>query len=84
MIGKIIQVEYTCALCGLKDVKLNVLARHSEEPVKEWMDNLIRVVSINHWHRSGGCKAETMTSLKIPINQEPDTWIGAPVESKVN
>lgn len=71
-----ITILYSCDLCGLKDVKIAVAARDDDSDIMIWMDSLIRKIAADHSHRSPRCKAVSISSVNIPIDD--DTCIGGP------
>lgn len=60
-------LRYTCDLCGLNDVSLDVPAREHEDVVA-WMHATVQRVADDHRRLSPGCPARELTHLKIPIS----------------
>jgi hypothetical protein len=72
-----IRCLYTCSLCDLVDVAVEVPARESTRPVVEWMERIcIPAIGADHALRSPGCQPETLENLKIPITNAD--YIGGP------
>ncbi len=71
-----IPLKYSCAVCGLHRVTLDVPAREAEEAIKAWMDHTIHRVAHDHIRRSPGCGARELSELMIPITGRPQ--IGGP------
>lgn len=61
-----ITIKYSCNLCNLHRVSLEVTAREAED-LMDWMDNLTHVISRDHQYRSPGCPAKKITELMIPM-----------------
>lgn len=61
-----IQVLYSCDLCGLKDVAVDVPMR-GEEDVLQWMDKTVIHLGNDHFRRHPECHPEKLTNIKIPI-----------------
>ncbi len=61
-----IRVLYTCRLCGLDNVGVDVPAR-GDENVLVWMDSTARQLSEDHAKRSPNCYPKTLDEIKIPI-----------------
>ena len=61
-----IRVFYSCALCGLIKVGLDVPAREVED-VRVWMDSTILLLSQDHNRLSPHCHPTTLTNLLIPM-----------------
>lgn len=71
-----VTVKFSCALCGLKDVAVQVRARASEdEDIADWMNVLARAVGIRHGQLSLLCESKEIKNLKIPVDR--DKWLGA-------
>lgn len=62
----LIVCKYTCKPCGLKRISVEVPARLTE-PVEEWMDATVRLISADHKLRSPLCRASKMSELMIPM-----------------
>lgn len=73
-----ITVLYSCALCSLTDIPVQVPARADGEDVVAWMEECGRHLSADHHARSPRCRPKTLTSVKIPIDGT-DKIGGAPV-----
>jgi len=68
--------QYSCSLCGLSRVAINVPARE-EESVTDWMDKTVRRIASDHRLRSPHCRARELTELRIPTTGTDK--IGGPV-----
>lgn len=71
-----ITVLYSCDLCGLKRIPLEVKAR-DEEDVVTWMDNVVMLLGLDHRRRSPHCHPKSLTNVMIPMTGS--TKIGGPV-----
>lgn len=60
------RVMYSCHLCGLRKIQLDVPARE-EEDVKAWLDATARLVHVDHQHRTPGCPNPKIDDLMIPM-----------------
>ncbi len=76
--------KFSCSVCGLKDVEVQVPAREDPDKmtVVEWMDRVVvRHVMRAHLQLSLLCQATHLTELKIPFpKDDPDGWIGKQVD----
>jgi hypothetical protein len=61
-----ITCKYSCKLCRLKRVKIQVPARQ-QESVTEWMEKTVQKVAADHQRRRPGCPAKELTEFLIPI-----------------
>lgn len=72
-----ITVQYSCVLCGLKNVSLAVPARTSDKVnVKLWLEQTARYIGEDHQMRTPGCPSKSIQDLKIPVDGAE--WIGGP------
>jgi hypothetical protein len=71
-----ITVRYSCKLCNLTEVKVDVPARGQHEDLKRWMDKMGRVIEKDHHARSPMCMSRQMANVMIPA--ENIGWIGGP------
>jgi hypothetical protein len=72
-----IGVRYTCGLCDVANVTVQIPARASvDEDLKVWMDRLTVLVGDDHRRRSPTCFARKIRQLEIPI--ENAAWVGGP------
>jgi hypothetical protein len=72
-----IKCLYTCTLCDLVDVAVEVPARASTQAVVEWMERIcIPAIANDHRRRSPACNPDTLENLKIPISNAD--YIGGP------
>lgn len=63
-----IEILYTCDSCGIKNQKVVVIARTTQNVV-EWVQRVAAyAISADHAGRSPHCKATTMTDMKIPVS----------------
>jgi hypothetical protein len=75
-----IRCLYSCDLCGLNDVAVDVPVRAAAEGVVEWIEGVcLPAVSGDHRARSPACRTERLQRLKIPV--EGRSVIGGPVEN---
>lgn len=72
-----IRVFYSCALCRLKKVAVDVVARRPDETLMAWMDVLGNYLQKDHLRRSPGCQATTCQDVMIPTGG-PDHRVGGP------
>ena len=61
-----ITCKYSCPLCGLKRVAIDVPAR-GIEAITVWMDATVRRIAADHRRRSPHCNATEMKELLIPM-----------------
>lgn len=59
--------KYSCAVCSLHRVPLDVPAREAES-VTDWMTATVQLVANDHQRRSPGCPAKELTELMIPMS----------------
>lgn len=57
--------KYSCALCGLKRVEIQLPAR-GEESVTDCMQATVNLVAKDHRRRSPHCRAKELTEFLIP------------------
>lgn len=62
-----IDVEYSCDQCGVKDAKVAVRSRGDTEPVLLWMDAVVAAIAADHHRKSPRCRATHITETKIPL-----------------
>lgn len=62
-----IDVIYTCGTCNVRDKRVSVKARTTED-VKTWMDATVRILMRDHALCSPFCRAREFATVKIPIN----------------
>lgn len=63
-----IGVKYSCHLCGLKDIEVQIPARETED-VLAWMHQVLEPgVGADHQMRSPHCKPKTLKDVKIPMS----------------
>ncbi|MES2341654.1 MAG: hypothetical protein V4597_08250 [Pseudomonadota bacterium] len=74
-----ITVLYTCAGCGLARQPVTLKARTPRQGPAQWMDQLALAISLDHVHRSPGCKARTMQDVLVPMHGRP--VLGGPTVS---
>ena len=61
-----IGVKYSCALCGLHRVTVDVQARE-DEPIGEWMEAMARQLAEDHEKRSPICHPKQLTEVMVPM-----------------
>ena len=71
---KTVQIQYSCAVCGLTDASVNVPERVIDNVI-HWFEHIAmpRVME-DHRKRSPDCKPKSLTNIKMPI--APDGTIG--------
>ena len=62
----ILQVQYTCHGCGLKDVTVTVGHRKHGEEITAWVEKIQQWVANDHLARSPECTTRKC-DLKIPV-----------------
>lgn len=62
-----LRVLYSCPLCGLTAVPVDVPLRGDDEDVLVWMEQTIRLTGEDHARRSPDCHPEQLHDLQIPI-----------------
>lgn len=73
-----IQVRYSCALCQLERVTLDVDTRGPDEDVAVWMKRTIAAVAFDHRRRSPTCNAKELRCLMVPLTGRDR--IGGPMQ----
>lgn len=58
--------KYSCHLCGLKSVEVDVPARTTED-ILDWMRMLGERLSADHRARSPRCRTASLADVMIPI-----------------
>jgi hypothetical protein len=62
-----VRVKYSCPLCGLRDVAVDVTSR-GEEDVVQWIEQVCMVeLASDHATRSPHCHPLQLHDIKIPI-----------------
>lgn len=60
---------YSCHLCALKKVTVEVPARTDSQDVKHWMEQvLIYAIADDHRKRSPRCMATSISEVMIPVS----------------
>lgn len=72
-----IRVKYSCHLCGLRNIEVDVPARRTED-VLEWMDGTVRLLGRDHARRSPRCHPTQLKDVMIPMPPGTDR-IGDPI-----
>jgi hypothetical protein len=68
---------FSCEACGLVDCRVKVRACEEHESVKDWFEGtLLRAIAGHHAIMSPLCRSKEMRSLKIPLEEREDWWIG--------
>jgi hypothetical protein len=71
---------YSCNLCGLTKVKVEVPARGSDEDIKHYLEQVAATcLSEDHARRSPHCRPETLSEVYIPTTGAK--YIGGPTEN---
>lgn len=74
---KVIQIKYSCKLCGITKRTISVIARTTESVV-DWMEsNCIMSIARDHAVQSPLCQATEISEVMIPIENESTHKIGA-------
>ena len=61
-----ITVFYSCTLCDLLKIAVEVPAREDED-VLDWMKQTIQFIANDHFGRSPNCRPEQLHDLMIPV-----------------
>lgn len=61
-----VTVLYSCHLCGLIKIPVEVKAR-GEENISAWMDFLGHALADDHQKRNPNCHPKTFSSVMIPM-----------------
>lgn len=71
-----IKCLYSCKICGLKDIEVDVPAREQED-VLQWFDKILSpALSRDHRKRTYWCIPKELSDVKVPIGNHPDAKIG--------
>jgi hypothetical protein len=70
-------VCYSCRLCGLERVRVEVPAR-GEEPIATWLPATVRRLCADHDRRSPACHPTTLSEVLIPMTGA--ARVGGPAE----
>lgn len=74
-----INVKYSCDECGLEKAECEVPARAEDTDVRFWVEYICgSAVRVDHYRRSPGCRANTISNLMIPISGAD--FIGGPAK----
>ncbi len=57
----ILRVLYTCKGCGIVKRPVTVRHRADGEDIRKWMDEVVRMVAVNHHSASPFCKEGNAT-----------------------
>lgn len=72
-----IKVMYSCNLCGLHKVVVEIEPRDPKQDVAAWMEKFLTpAVGGDHAQRSPGCHPETLSEVYIPVTGA--AYIGGP------
>lgn len=70
-------VQYSCDLCGLKDIPVEVKAREKDDDILDWMTKIGYDLAEDHNKRSLQCSPKTLSNIKIPLKNTE--VIGGPI-----
>lgn len=74
-----IPVEYSCDDCGVREARIYVRERGTENVV-EWLRYAVTpAIQTDHESKSPGCNAEHISQVKIPL-APPGARVGDPVK----
>jgi len=72
-----LRIRYSCKVCGLKDIEIQIPFRDSNEDVVKWMESkVIPATGADHRRRSPLCMTQELSDLKIPITGAE--YVGGP------
>lgn len=71
-----IKILYTCNLCGLLKVQIEVEPREAGQELMDWMEKMTLILCADHERRSPDCHPEKMSEVLIPIDGA--RYIGGP------
>lgn len=72
-------IRYTCALCELYDVTVEVRFREPAEDIIVWMKQVVEpALGKDHQRRSPDCHPTMLTQVKIPMPPGKEGLIGGP------
>ncbi len=75
-----ITCQYSCTLCGLTDVEVEVPIREKSQNIVEWMKNIcIPATVVDHARLMPDCHPTELHDLKIPV-PAGSPMVGRPVE----
>jgi hypothetical protein len=72
-----ITIQYSCFLCGLKDVPVEVKERSQDQDLMDWMNDVGILLSGDHNVKSPNCRPKQLSNIKIPISGRDK--VGGPV-----
>lgn len=79
MSEKGINIAYSCSLCGLNRIEVEVRYRESTEDVVAWMKNIVEpALCADHNKRSPFCNPDSLQNILIPTPPGTD-FFGGPV-----
>jgi hypothetical protein len=75
-----IRCMYSCVLCGLKKVAVEVPVRKDRDSVRYWLEQVASpVISADHAKRSPKCSPKKLSEVWIPMTGRPN--VGGPVQN---
>jgi hypothetical protein len=75
------EVFYSCFQCNINARKLHVPARAENDPLDEWMQEVNKRLSRDHYNRSPHCQATHLNQIRFFVGKEddPHKWVGKKV-----
>lgn len=69
-----IKVRYTCGLCGIKRMPVDVAERDDDQEVTAWVKRMAIELAADHRKRSPACHPLVFDEIMIPSDE--DTPVG--------
>ncbi len=66
-----LHVFYSCFLCGMHRIGLDVDPREPDEDVRVWFDKTLLKIQGDHFTRSPDCQATKLDEVLIPVAGAP-------------
>lgn len=74
-----IEVKYSCRVCGLHRIPVMIEPRDEEDDVVAWVSGPMSIALVaDHERRSPGCQPSEFSEVMIPLPHDESGWIGGP------
>lgn len=71
-------VKYSCHVCGLANVEVEVPYRDQAADIVPWFDGVILALGRDHFARNPSCVPERLHNIELPVPAGAG-WLGGPV-----